>query len=187
MTTSYSRQQKIVDCLSKEDVCTIQKLAEILSVSVMTVHRDLDKLVEQGVVVKIHGGAMLRLNAPEADASSTCPMCKQSVREQLAFVLQFDDDAQKHACCPHCGLMMLNMQDPALMLATDFLHGNKVNALQATYLVSAALKTCCSPSLIAFSTAEDAERFQQGFGGELMNFSEARSFLNSTHAMPKNQ
>jgi hypothetical protein len=186
MTISHRRQQKILDCLNEEETCTIQELAELLSVSAMTIHRDLDKLADQGKVVKVHGGAMLRPDPSVESASSVCLMCKQGVREQLAFVLQFDDDGQKQACCPHCGLMMLNMQNPTLMLATDFLHGNKVNALQATYLIRPDLKTCCSPAVVAFASLDDAQRFQQGFGGEMMNFSEAKSFLSSTHAPPMN-
>ncbi len=187
MTTAYQRQQKILNCLKEEEVCTIQKLAELLSVSAMTIHRDLGKLTEQGLTLKVHGGAMLRPSAPLLpDSSPTCLMCKQGIRGQLAFSLQFDDDEQKLACCPHCGLMMLNMQNPSRTLATDFLHGNKVNALQAIYLINPALKTCCSPAVISFATKDDAQRFQQGFGGELMNFSEARTFLNSTHTLPKN-
>ncbi|MBT3314138.1 MAG: DeoR family transcriptional regulator [Anaerolineae bacterium] len=187
MSTAYQRQQKILDCLSERESCSIQELSELLSVSTMTIHRDLDKLADDGAVVKVHGGAILRpTTAPATEYASACPMCQQIVREQLAFVLQFDDESSKQACCPHCGLMMLNMQNPTLILATDFLHGNKVNALQATYLIKADLKTCCSPAVIAFASTEDAERFQQGFGGEMMNFSEAKSFLSSTHAPPRN-
>lgn len=184
MTIAHQRQEKILDCLSEKETCTIQELAEQLSVSAMTIHRDLDKLSEQGEVVKVHGGAMLRPSAKAADAPSVCPMCQQGVRDQLAFSLQFDDESSKQACCPHCGLMMLNMNTPSVMLATDFLHGNKVNALQAFYLINPALQTCCSPAVISFISRDDAERFQQGFGGELMDFVAARDFLSSAHALP---
>ncbi|MCP4143581.1 MAG: DeoR family transcriptional regulator [Chloroflexi bacterium] len=187
MTTAHERQQKILDSLSENEACTIHGLAELLSVSAMTIHRDLDKLEKEGVVVKVHGGAILRPDTEKnAESASSCPMCKQSIRSQLAFVLQLENGEQKQACCPHCGLMMSKMQNPALMLATDFLRGNKVNALQATYLIKPDLKTCCSPAVIAFASSEDAQRFQQGFGGEIMVFSEAKSFLSSTHAPPEN-
>ena len=187
MSTAYQRQKRILDCLAEKDSCSIQELAELLDVSAMTIHRDLDKLAEDGEVVKVHGGAILRASAAPAVAhASTCPMCQQSVREQLAFTLQFDDESSKQACCPHCGLMMLNMQNPTLILATDFLHGNKVNALQATYLIKPDLKTCCSPAVLAFASPDDAKRFQQGFGGETMSFSTAKAFLDSSHAPPKN-
>jgi len=184
MTIAHQRQEKILARLSEKETCTIQELAEQLSVSAMTIHRDLDKLSEQGEVVKVHGGAMLRPSAMPTDAPSMCPMCQQRVREQLAFSLQFDDGSSRRACCPHCGLMMLNMNTPDVMLATDFLHGNKVNALQAFYLIKPALQTCCSPAVISFISRNDAERFQQGFGGELMDFVAARDFLSSAHALP---
>lgn len=188
MKTAYLRRQEILSHLRKNDSGSTQELAELLSVSAMTIHRDLDRLAEDGEVVKVHGGAiLLRPTTPLAsNHASTCPMCQQSVREQLAFVLQFNDKSQKQACCPHCGLMMMNMQSPALVLATDFLHGNKVNALQATYLIAPELKTCCSPAVIAFSSYEDAQHFQQGFGGEIASFLKTKDFLSSTHTPPKN-
>lgn len=183
MKTAYQRRQEIVEQLTQHETCSIQSLAALFSVSTMTIHRDLDKLVEDGLVLKTHGGAILKPDAPSAASEgATCAMCQQPVREQLAFVLQFDEEHSKQACCPHCGLMMLNMQDPALVLATDFLHGNKVNALQATYLVKPELQTCCAPAVLAFASPDDAERFQQGFGGEMMGFSAAKDFLSSTHA-----
>jgi len=188
MASAHQRQQEILGSLAEKGSCTIQELADILSVSIMTTHRDLDKLAEQGAVIKVHGGAILSQdNQKRIDSTSTCLMCKQGVRAQLAFVLQFENDEQKHACCPHCGLMMSNMQNPALMLATDFLRGNKVNALQAIYLLKPDLNTCCSPSVLSFAEYRDAQRFQHGFGGELMNFSETRAFLSSTHAPPEKQ
>ena len=180
MTLAHQRRQEILTCLEERESCTIQELADILSVSTMTIHRDLDKLVEQGVVLKVHGGAIFFKKY--SDTPSICPMCQQAVRAQLAFVLQFENDKQKQACCPHCGLMMSMMANPSLMLATDFLHGNKVNALQATYLIDPDLKACCSPAVISFSLLEDVQRFQHGFGGVTMNFSETRAFLSSTHA-----
>ena len=151
MTSSHQRRQEILKHLAENESSSIQELAGLLSVSTMTIHRDLDKLAENGSVVKVHGGAILRpTTAPAVDHASICPMCQQSVREQLAFVLQFNDGSQKQACCPHCGLMMLSMQDPILILATDFLHGNKVNALQAIYVINPDLKTCCSPAVVVF-------------------------------------
>ena len=187
MTTAHQRRQEIVEQLTQHEACSIQELAALFSVSTMTIHRDLDKLVEDGLVLKTHGGAILKPDTPSTVSEGTaCAMCQQPVREQLAFVLQFDEAHSQPACCPHCGLMMLNMQNPMLVLATDFLHGNKVNALQATYLVKPELQTCCAPAVLAFASADDAERFQQGFGGEMMGFTAAKDFLSSTHAPPGN-
>lgn len=188
MSTAHQRQQMILSHLEQEKSCSIQELVDLYSVSLMTIHRDLDKLAAQGLAQKVHGGVTLpHLAGQPSEAENHCSMCQQEIRAQLTFVLQFENDLQKQACCPHCGLMMSNMQNPALMLATDFLQGNKVNALQATYLIKPDIKTCCSPAVISFETREDAKRFQQGFGGELMDFMETRAFLSSTHAMPKHQ
>lgn len=52
------RQQLILDYIEKNHVVTIRQLQELCpEVSVMTIHRDLDALSQQGSVVKVRGGA----------------------------------------------------------------------------------------------------------------------------------
>jgi DeoR/GlpR family transcriptional regulator of sugar metabolism len=51
------RRAQIVDLVQAQGFQRIDELAERLSVSAMTIHRDLDDLVEQGLVRKVRGGA----------------------------------------------------------------------------------------------------------------------------------
>lgn len=51
------RLQLILDRLDKQSVCTYEELAEQLQVSTMTIRRDLERLVQQGAVIKTVGGA----------------------------------------------------------------------------------------------------------------------------------
>lgn len=52
------RQEKIKEFIEKANVVTIRQLKEHFSdVSLMTIHRDLDVLVESGSIVKFRGGA----------------------------------------------------------------------------------------------------------------------------------
>ena len=52
------RQEQIRDYIEKNNVVTIKELHTLFpDVSLMTIHRDLDALVEQGIVVKFRGGA----------------------------------------------------------------------------------------------------------------------------------
>ena len=52
------RQKKICDFIESRQVVTIKELQTLYpNVSLMTIHRDLDALVQSGVIVKIRGGA----------------------------------------------------------------------------------------------------------------------------------
>ncbi len=52
------RQKKISDFIESRQIVTIKELQTLYpDVSLMTIHRDLDALVQSGVIVKIRGGA----------------------------------------------------------------------------------------------------------------------------------
>jgi len=52
------RRDKIKDYIESQNVVTIRQLQQLLpQVSLMTIHRDLDALEDEGVVVKFRGGA----------------------------------------------------------------------------------------------------------------------------------
>ena len=65
-----ARQQKLLTYLEKNPLLTIQKMAEVMSVSSMTIHRDLDKLASEGLIQKVHGGA-IRAKSPEANLGTS--------------------------------------------------------------------------------------------------------------------
>ena len=50
------RQQKIIDHVVNQGFASAAELAELTSVSLMTVHRDIDDLVTRGLLRKFHGG-----------------------------------------------------------------------------------------------------------------------------------
>ncbi len=52
-----TRREQITRLLLERETVTVRELAELFSVSVMTVHRDLDALQDRGVLRKVHGGA----------------------------------------------------------------------------------------------------------------------------------
>lgn len=53
------RQRETIDLLSAQGAVSVEDLAERLGVSLSTVRRDLDDLERQGIVRRIHGGAIL--------------------------------------------------------------------------------------------------------------------------------
>lgn len=57
------RQQVILDLLQQRQTVTVKMIADTLRVSDMTVRRDLAEMAEDGLVVRVHGGAQLPRSA----------------------------------------------------------------------------------------------------------------------------
>jgi DeoR family transcriptional regulator, copper-sensing transcriptional repressor len=158
---------------------TVQELAGELGVSPMTVHRDLNRLAGAGQLEKTRGGAALRSRtSSSASSADLYAMCHRVVPERSAVVIQSAQVGRLSACCPHCGLALLDQSAPAdLVLVTDFLYGRMISAQNATFVVGSQVWLCCGPGVLAFSSLEDAGRFQRGFGGEVMNLLQAQESL----------
>ncbi len=182
-----TRQRQILTYLRESETLTINELVDRLGVSPMTVHRDLNRLAEAGLVQKIHGGVTLPAETSEIGSAPRCAMCHQAIHPRAAFVTHCPTGEQQHACCPHCGLMLACEQtQPALSLTTDFLYGHMVNAHQAAFLIGSGVTLCCMPSVLTFGSRADAERFQQGFGGTLLDFAQAQQHLQRLHLIDPN-
>jgi DeoR family transcriptional regulator, copper-sensing transcriptional repressor len=177
--TPAARQREILELLDARHILTIQELATELGVSAMTVHRDLNKLASSGRLVKTHGGVALPSQAQTGSSAPTpCAMCRRPVPERSAVIMQSPRLGRLTACCPHCGLTLLDRGTSAdLMLVTDFLNCHVVSANDATYLVGTDVESCCRPVILAFASPEGAERFQRGFGGEIMSLLQVRGYL----------
>ena len=61
--TTYERRQSLLDILRKQPGLRVPELAMVLDVSEGTVRNDLNALEHQGVLVRVHGGAVL--NQPD--------------------------------------------------------------------------------------------------------------------------
>ena len=72
------------------------------------------------------------------------------------------------------------MESIASILVTDFLFGRIVNGRTAMYLAAPNLSICCTPTVLAFEEAHNAQRFQAGFGGEILDLNEALAFVRTT-------
>lgn len=180
-----ARQAKILELLQERQTQSVQTLSDQLDVSVMTVHRDLNKLEASGKVRKVHGGVVLvetRRTAGLAQRPS-CVMCGGNGAERNAFTLNLTNGSQMHACCPHCGLLILQarQRDVVSALAREFLYGRMVNVRQSYFVVGSSVRICCTPSTICFESVLDANRFQRGFGGEVLDFVGALAHLSEGH------
>ena len=177
-TPPSDREKKIIDHLEKNGSASIQELADTLSVSTMTVHRDLNRLAKNGHIQKRHGSAALADNNSDDNA---CAMCGKSTLGNKIFIIYLSNGKQKNTCCPHCGLMLLTVTKGAWQsMTTDFLHGHMVSANQAIYLLGSDLNICCVPSILSFGSKDEAEKFQTGFSGKLLSMEGIIKHLSET-------
>jgi hypothetical protein len=163
-----SRSQKLLTYLQKTGSASFQELAAEFSVSVMTIHRDINALVSAGLVHKRHGEVMIAGETSLLPNEKPCAMCGKSTQNSRAFIVYLANGNQRRTCCAHCGLMhFATSKDAAHAMATDFLHNQIISADKAIYLSGAEISDCCVPSILAFGSQREAELFQTGFGGKL--------------------
>src|SRR5687768_15099616 len=101
------RQKRIADEVVTRGSATAQELATLFSVSLMTIHRDLDELERQGVVRKFRGGvtaqpsavfesnSAFRLKARQEEKAVIATRARALVDPGMAVML--DDSTTTHA------------------------------------------------------------------------------------------
>lgn len=176
--TPEQRRQQILEWLQTDAILRVDDLSGRLSVSAMTVHRDLDALVESGHAEKVYGGVRLI----QRNELAVCGLCQTAHQERLLFVITAQDGRTCRTCCPHCGLLLLaTLENPISVLVKDFLYGRMVNATRASYILESRVHLCCEPSVLGFANPADAQDFQRGFGGRVLNFQDVQHELIHTH------
>ena len=176
---SLDREHKILEYLKAHGSASIQELVEEFSVSNMTIHRDLNKLAETGQIQKKHGGAVLpnAANKP-TEEGSVCAMCSKPISQRTVFIVKLENGDEVRACCSHCGLMLQGRsQNVWQSLTADYLYGHMISAGQAFYLVGSEVSICCVPSILAFGSSTEAEKFQKGFGGQILSMNDTAHYL----------
>jgi len=178
-----ARQQEIVRWLQETPTLTIDQLVETLGVSTMTVHRDLDVLSKAGLVDKVHGGVTRAgTSKRKSNAATACALCDEPVLARTLVTLQTVDGDVIHACCAHCGILLLNdRHDVIAALAKDFIYGRMVNLYQAAFIVDSDITLCCTPNVMVFNSKNDANRFNNGFGGTVFNFADMKRYVMDYH------
>lgn len=88
----YQRREKIVSELQRKRTCTVSELSKLLSVSEVTVHRDLVLLNNANIVEKVYGGATLVNPSPERSSKA-----EQRVDIRLRMQVEEKKDIAKRA------------------------------------------------------------------------------------------
>jgi hypothetical protein len=129
-----------------------------------------------------------------AGGKQLCDICNREMHPEAAFTTVGDHGAARRTCCPRCGLRAVLVHGGRAVQATDFATGKPIPAKTAVYLEGSDIMECCStsgfraaegtyqviefdrcmPSLVAFSSREEAEGVRQKHGGEIITFDQAR-------------
>lgn len=90
------RLQRILEWVNQKGLITVQEIVTELSVSDMTVRRDLDELEKSGKLIRVHGGAQSLENNDNYEKSNTEKLTQQMIeKEEIAeLALQFIQDGE---------------------------------------------------------------------------------------------
>ena len=120
---------------------------------------------------------LFALVAFAAEMADKCPLCGMNImgNENTAYEITYNDGKVVTYCCPHCGLYVQATEKDQIKSAQarDFISGEWMPASDMTYLFKSSAVPACAPSWIAFGKKEEAEKFQQGFGGTIYSYDEA--------------
>lgn len=107
---SQERQQQIVDLIRVRRSVQVTELSEALNTSVSTIRRDLLEIEEQGLIQRVHGGAILRAPAQEEN--------------EPAALLRADQNAEAKQRIARAAANMVNDGDTIILTA-----GSTVDAM----------------------------------------------------------
>jgi hypothetical protein len=128
---------------------------------------------------------------------ASCDVCGRDDCTALAFKVEYADGGEQRTCCPRCAshaVVEARGRAVARLRARDFATGEEIDARAALFVDGSDFEHCkapkeqpaapaccrvleydrCLPSLIAFKTRGDAERFSGEHGGVIRTFDEIR-------------
>lgn len=173
----HERRERIRQWIRQYGNMKIADLSKKLQVSEMTVYRDIQPLLEEGLVQKVYGG--ITLNQRDFSAPSPghgCVLCSRPVDLRMAYRLILSDNRVETACCSHCGLLRHHQIQTQIVQAVcqDFITNTTISAQLAWFVMGSEVDMrCCHPQVLSFERRENAERFVKGFSGEVLSFKHA--------------
>jgi DNA-binding MarR family transcriptional regulator len=172
------RQAKIKELIKARKNLKMSELSQMLSVSEMTIHRDVKALVEEGLVIKTFGGITLANKESNSyqTSGSECVFCHRPLHDRFSYRLILSGNKVESACCCHCGLLRQAQLggDVVQAICYDFLTHTTISALSAWFVMETAIDIrCCQPQVLPFDSKEHAESFVKGFGGTVVSMKEA--------------
>jgi len=106
-----------------------------------------------------------------------CIVCGMDVSKypHTKYVVTTKEGEEFSTCGVQCGLTLhLRLKEKfKSATATDLLSNRSVDAQKAFFIYKSTVITDMAPGFIAFATKTNAEKFQKGFGGQVVSYQEA--------------
>lgn len=169
-----TRQEEIRKLIKQQKELSVEALSDRFQVSKMTIYRDVNPLIKEGLVFRTSGKISLtEENQPIPQDEAECVYCHRPNHPTMFYRLILTNGQIETACCAHCGLLRHRQLGDAVShaLCRDFLLGTTVSASFVWYVINTTLNvSCCQPQVLPFENKEHAEKFTKGFGGEMYGF-----------------
>ncbi len=171
---NMDRKEKILELIT-QGYRNVKSLAQYFGVSLMTIYRDVRELEKEGRIVRKHGELLLKEEAGEIleEKTPSCAYCTKPIEKRLEFTYRIKRGKIIKACCAHCGLLLyknIKEEEIEACMTWDFINCKPLSCFSAWYVIGSSALPCCTPSAIAFSSKEEAEKFAKGFGGMVLDF-----------------
>ncbi len=168
------RRSIITKMVERHEIVQVADISRVCQVSEMTIYRDIQKLQEEGKVLKTSRG-ITSVKTPAVD-DNICVYCFKPSDSRAAARLVYEDGRKEKVCCAHCALLRFKEKKSEIsnIISRDFLLDTTFNAMNGVFVVDSSLpSSCCSPQVLAFQRREEASKFIKGFGGSLHKLEEA--------------
>jgi len=170
------RRERIQQMVQEQRHVKVSDLSRALKVSEMTIYRDLKPLLEEGKIIKVHGGVIWAEESVSSLPANECVLCGSQTDVRLAYRLLLPNQQMETACCPHCGLIRHRQLQERVVQAMcqDFFTQTTIPAAQAWYVLGTEVDLrCCQPQVLVFERRDHADKFVRGFGGKVLPFAAA--------------
>jgi len=123
--------------------------------------------------------AVLFITAPvrAADEGLRCVQCGMDLSKypHSLYTIHWKDGTVTKTCGVQCGLTQHLMNPDAFKSssATDLITNREFPAADGFYVFKSSVTTDMGPGFIAFKDRTNAEKFREGFGGEVVTYQEA--------------
>jgi len=114
---------------------------------------------------------------PAADDGLRCVQCGMDLTKypHSLYTIQWKDGTVTKTCGVQCGLTqhLMNRDGFESSTAMDLITNREFPAADGFYVFKSSVTTDMGPGFIAFKDQTNAEKFQKGFGGEVVTYEEA--------------